>query len=137
MGSQEARHRGRNRTLKPERTTQSNEPTWFSLHSKCDLLRSFSLDDRRPRMFEDLLADLCQTKSSRRSIKQSYAEPLLKQCNAPADSRFWYSQRAGGGRESAIENDRRKELKIVEIAHLDLSIFPSAGHNQSHSIATR
>ncbi len=96
------------------------------MHSKCGLLGGFSLDDRRARMFEDLLADLGQTKPSRRSIKQSYAEPLLQQRNAPTDSRFWHSQRAGGCREPAIENDGRKELKIVEIAHHDLSIVPSA-----------
>jgi hypothetical protein len=69
MGGKEARHRSSDRTLKPERTTQSNEPTRLGLHSKRGLLGSFSLDDRSPCMFEDLLADFGQTNSSRRSIE--------------------------------------------------------------------
>ena len=126
MGGEKARHGGRNRTRKPERTTQSNEPTRLGLHSKCGLLGSFNLDDRRARMFEDLLADLGQTKSSRRAIKQPDAKALLQQRNPPADSRLWQTQRAGGSREPAMGNDGHKELEIVEIAHHDLSIVPSA-----------
>jgi hypothetical protein len=126
MGSQEARHAGRNRTLKSKRTTQSNQSTRFGLHSKRGLLRGFSLDNSRMRMFEDLLADLRQTEPSRRSVKQPYAEPLLEQRNATADPRFWHSQRAGGCGEPAIENDGRKKLEIIEITHHDLSNVPSA-----------
>jgi hypothetical protein len=48
-------------------------------------------------MFENLLADLRQTKASRRSIKQPYAEPLLQHRDTPADSRFWHSERAASG----------------------------------------
>lgn len=126
MGGEEIRHRGRNRTLKSERTTQSNEPTRLGLHSKCGLLGSFGLNDRRVRMLEDLLADLGQTKSSRGSIKQPHAEPLLQQCDASADPGFRHLQRAGRGRESVIENDGGEELEIVEIAHHDLPITASA-----------
>jgi hypothetical protein len=86
MGSEEARHGGRNRTLKPERTTQSDEPARLGLHSKRGLLSSLSLDYRSARMLEDLLADLGQTKSSRRSIEQPHSEPLLQQSDAPTDS---------------------------------------------------
>jgi hypothetical protein len=70
----------------------------------------------------DLLADLGQTKPSRRSIQQAYAEPLLQQRDTPADPRFWHSQRARRCQEPAIENDGRKELEIIEIAHDALSI---------------
>jgi hypothetical protein len=48
-------------------------------------------------IFKDLLADLRQTESARRSIKQSYAESLLQQCYAPTNSRFQYPERTGGG----------------------------------------
>ena len=116
MGGKETRQGGSNRALKSERTAQSNEPARLSLHSKRGLLGSFSLDDRRTRMFEDLLADLGQTKSSRRSIEQPYSEPLLQQSDAPTDSRFGQPERAGGGRKPAMDNDGRKELEIVEVA---------------------
>jgi hypothetical protein len=48
-------------------------------------------------MFEDLLADLGKTESSRRSIKQPYSESLFQQRYAPADPRFWHPERAGSG----------------------------------------
>jgi hypothetical protein len=83
--------------LKSERTTQSNEPARLGLHSKRGLLGGLSLDDRRARMFEDLLADLGQTESSRRSVKQSHSKSLLQQRDAPTDARFWHPKRAGGG----------------------------------------
>jgi hypothetical protein len=86
MGGKETRHRGRNRALKSERTAQSNEPARLCLHSQRGFLGGFGLDDRRMRMFEDLLADLGQTKPPRRSIEQSHAESLLQQSDAPADS---------------------------------------------------
>jgi len=97
MGGKEARHGSNNRALESERAAQSNKPARLSLHSKRGLLSSFSLDDGGTRMLEDLLADLGQTESSRRSIKQPYAKPLLQQRYAPTDPRFWYPERAGGG----------------------------------------
>jgi len=97
MGCKEARHGSNNRALEAERAAQSNKPARLSLHSKRGLLSSFSLDDGGTRMLEDLLADLSQTESSRRSIKQPYAKPLLQQRYAPTDPRFWYPERAGGG----------------------------------------
>jgi hypothetical protein len=78
MGGKEARHGSSNRALKSERTAQSDEPTRLSLHSKRCLFGSFGLDNRRTRVFEDLLADLGQTESSCRSIEKPYAEPLFE-----------------------------------------------------------
>ena len=68
-------------------------------------------------MFEYLLADLGQTESSRRSIKQSYAKPLLQQRHAPANPRFWHPERACRRREAVMKNDCCKELEIVQVAH--------------------
>jgi hypothetical protein len=117
MSGKEIRQGTGNRALKSERTAQSNEPTRLGLHSKRGLLGSLGLDDRSPCMFEDLLADLGQTESSRRSIKQSNTKSLLQQRDASTDPRLWHPERAGGGREAAMENDRCKELEIVEVAH--------------------
>ena len=86
MGGKKARHRSRDRALEAERAAQSNKTARFSLHSKRGLLRGFSLDDRSPRMLEDLLANLGQTKPSRSPIEQPHAEPLLQQSDATADS---------------------------------------------------
>jgi hypothetical protein len=63
------------------------------------------------------LTDLGQTESPRRSIKQSNAKPLLQQRDAPTDARFGQAQCTGRGREAAMDNDGRKELEVVEIAH--------------------
>jgi len=52
---------------------------------QCGVLGRFSLDDRRSRMFEDLLPDPGQGKSTCTSIKQSNAKPTLQQRDAPAD----------------------------------------------------
>jgi hypothetical protein len=86
MGGKEPRHRGGNRALKSDRTTQSSEPARLGLHSKRDLLGSLSLDDRRTCMFEDLLADLCQTESSCCASKLPDSESLLQQGDPPTDS---------------------------------------------------
>ena len=117
MGGKEIRERGSDRALKSERTTQSNKPARLSLHAKRGLLGGLGFDDRRTRMFEDLLAHLGQTKPSRRPIEQTHAEPLLQQSDAPTDARFGDSKRASGCREPAIENDSGKELEIVKVAH--------------------
>jgi hypothetical protein len=85
MGGEKLRDGGRDRILESERTAQSIKPARFSLHPQCGILGRFSLDDRRSRMFEDLLPDLGQGKSTCTSIKQSNAEPLLQQRDAPAD----------------------------------------------------
>jgi hypothetical protein len=78
MSGEEIRQRTGNRALKSERAAQSNQPARLGLHSKRGLFGGLRLDDRRTRMFEDLLADLGQTESSRRSIKQSNAKSFLQ-----------------------------------------------------------
>ena len=79
MGGEKLRDGGRDRILESERTSQSIKPARFSLHPQCGILGRFSLDDRRSRMFEDLLPDLGQGKSTCTSIKQSNAKPFLQQ----------------------------------------------------------
>jgi hypothetical protein len=124
VGGEETRQGTGNHILKSERTTQSNKPARLGLHPKRGLLGSFSLDDRCPRMLEDLLSDLGQAESPRGSIEQPHSEPILKQSDATTDARFWYAKHASGRREAAIEDDGRKELEIVKIAHhLPLLLF--------------
>jgi len=86
MGGKEVRNGSSNCALESERAAQSNKPARLSLHPKRGLLGGLSLDDRRARMLEDLLADLGQTESSRGSIEQPHAEPLLQQSDAPTDA---------------------------------------------------
>jgi hypothetical protein len=117
VGREETRQGTRDRILKSKRAAQSNQPARLGLHSKRGLFGSLGLDDRRARMFENLLANLGQAESSRRSIKQPNAKSLLQQCYAPTDPRFWHPERACGGREAVMKNDRCKELEIVEVAH--------------------
>jgi hypothetical protein len=85
-GGKEARQGTDKRLLKSERAAQSNQPAGLGLHSKRGLLGGLSLDHRRARMFEDLLADLGQAEASRGSIEQPHSEPLLQQSDAPADA---------------------------------------------------
>jgi hypothetical protein len=68
VGLEKTRQGTSNRILKSEWTTQSNEPARLGLHSKRGLLGGFSFDNRCTRVFEDLLADFCQTEPSRRPI---------------------------------------------------------------------
>jgi hypothetical protein len=124
MSGKEARERGSDRALKSERTAQSNEPARLSLHSKRNFLGSFGFDDRRPCMFEDVLADLGQTEPPGRSIEQPHAEPFLQQSDTSTDARFGQPERASSSREPAIENNGRKELEIVKVAQHYPSIFP-------------
>ena len=126
MGGEETRQRAGNRALKSERAAQSNEPARLGLHTKRGLLGGFGLDDRGARMLEDLLSDLGQTETSRRSIEQPHAKPFLQQGNAPTYARFGQAQCPGGGGEPAMDNDRGKELKIVEVAHQIFGL-PSTG----------
>jgi hypothetical protein len=86
MRGKEARHRGCKRRLEPERATQSNEPTRLCLYPEGSLLGRFGFEYGRACVLENLLTDLRQTKSSRRSIKQAHAQALLKQRDASAQS---------------------------------------------------
>ena len=72
--------------LKSERAAQSNKPARLGLHSKRRLLGGLGLDNRRARMFENLLAALGQAEASRRSIEQPHSEPLLQQGDATANA---------------------------------------------------
>ena len=69
VGGKETRQGTGNCALKSQRAAQSNKPARLGLHSKRGLLGGLSLDNRRARMFKDLLADLSQTETSRGSIK--------------------------------------------------------------------
>ncbi|HZC96320.1 MAG TPA: hypothetical protein VE267_09385 [Bradyrhizobium sp.] len=86
VGGKEARQGTSNRALKSERAAQPNKPARLGLHSKRGLLGRLGLDNCSARMFEDLLADLGQTKASRRPIKKADSEALLQQRDTPTDA---------------------------------------------------
>src|ERR1700722_596969 len=86
VGGKETRQGIGDGALKSERAAQSNKPPRFALPAKRGFLGGLSLDHRRARMFEDLLADLGQAEASRGSIEQPHSEPLLQQSDAPADA---------------------------------------------------
>jgi hypothetical protein len=117
MGREETWQGPGNRVLKSERAAQPNKPAGLGLHAKRDLLDRIGFDYRGLRMLVDLLTNLGQPKSSRRSIEQPHAEPLLQQSDAAADARFGHAKHARGRRESPVEDDGDKELQIVKVAH--------------------
>src|ERR1700722_15489583 len=86
VGGKETRQGIGDGALKSERAAQSNKPPRFALPAKRGFLGGLSLDHRRARMFEDLLADLGQAEASRGSIAPPHSEPPLQQSDAPADA---------------------------------------------------
>src|ERR1700730_9837763 len=117
MGGKERRQRGGDRALKSERAAHSDEPARLRLHTDCGVLGSFRFHHGDARVFEDLLADLGQAEAAGRAIEQPYAESLFQQCDPPAEARFRHTERAGAGREPAMEDNGSEELEIIKVAH--------------------
>jgi hypothetical protein len=68
------------------------------------------------------LSDLGDRHAPRRALQQAYAEPRLERGDPAAELGLGFADRARRGRETAVLDDAREVVEVVEIGHHGIHI---------------